>query len=126
MLQFILTTILMASLGTMLYLMARSLPRVEEEIYDKPGFMDKLASSEVPEKIDAALNDFVLKFLRKIKVILLKVDNSITEKLKKISPNNGNGKPRIDFKDLTSTNGEKTEGAAVSDGIEKTPDSDNN
>ncbi len=107
MLQFILTTILMASLGTMLYLVARSLPRVGEEASDKKNFLDRLASSEIPEKIDTAFNGFLLKYLRKLKIVLLKVDNFITEKLKKIS-SNGNlkhfgklaSRPKIDLKDI--------------------------
>src|SRR3989338_9148276 len=44
MVQFILTTILMASLGTMLYLVARSLPRVGEEVSDKKSFLDRLST----------------------------------------------------------------------------------
>jgi len=106
MLQFILTTILMASLGTMLYLVARSLPRVGEEVSDKKNFLDRLASSEIPEKIDTAFNGFLLKYLRKLKVVLLKIDNFITEKLKKISSDSnlkhfGNtSKPKIDLKDI--------------------------
>lgn len=133
MFQFILTTILMASLGTMLYLMARALPRMEEEASDKQNFLDRLSSSEIPEKIDAAFNSFLFKFLRKSKVILLKIENFINEKLKKISHNGdtknlggltANPKPKIDFKDLNGAEKEKSE--QVFNGIEKTPDSDNN
>ena len=99
----------MASLGTMLYLVARSLPRVGEEVSDKKNFLDRLSSSEIPEKIDTAFNGFLLKYLRKLKVVLLKVDNFITEKLKKIS-SDGNlkhfgkltSKPKIDLKDISS------------------------
>ncbi len=119
MFQFILTTILMASLGTMLYLIARSLPRLDEKLSDKPGFLERLSSSEIPEKIDTIFNGFLAKFLRKTKVVLMKFDNFINEKLKKVSAN-GNGKPKIDFKDLngaTSSDSEK---------VEKTAGTDNN
>lgn len=123
MVQFILTTILMASLGTMLYLVARSLPRVEEVASDKKNFLDRLASSEIPEKIDAAFNGFLLKYLRKLKVVLLKVDNFITGKLKKLSSDDNlrhfgrlTSKPKIDLKDI---NGDP---AVSSDGIEKNSD----
>ncbi len=116
----------MASLGTMLYLVARSLPRVGEEVSDKPGFLDKLSSSEIPEKLDAAFNNFLAKSLRKTKVVLLKVENFINEKLKKVSTN-GNGltgrgaaKPKIDFKDLAE------ESSSTEEEVEKTPGSDNN
>ncbi len=128
MIQFILTTVLMASLGTMLYLVARSLPRVEEEeISGKPGFLDKLSSSEIPEKLDAAFNNFIAKSLRKTKVVLLKIENFVNDKLKKVSTNgssgltgHGNAKPKIDFKDLAE------ESSLPEEEVEKTPDSDNN
>ncbi|GEM_PF-678824 len=123
MLQFILTDILMLSFGIMLYLVARSLPRIEEEPSGKPNMLDRWAASDIPEKIDAAFNTFLLKFLRKLKLTLLKADNVITRHLKKIVPN-GNGKrlgeltpgPKIDFKDINNS-----ESAT----IEKTPESDN-
>lgn len=128
MFQFVLTTIFMASLGTMLYLVARSLPRIGEEVSSKPGFIERLSSSEIPEKIDAVFNNFLFKFLKKSKVFLLKVENFVNNKLKTISPN-GNGqhlngltanpKPKIDFKDLA-------ENVQTEEGIEKTPDSGNN
>lgn len=106
MLQFILTDIFMVSLGTILYLVARSLPRVGEEPATKQNMFERWVSSELPEKFDAAFNNFLLKSLRKLKLALLKADNSITKHLKKIAPNgNGgsNGKPKIDFKDITSS-----------------------
>jgi len=125
MVQFILTTILMASLGTMLYLVARSLPRVGEEVSDKKSFLDRLSSSEIPERIDTTFNVFLLKYLRKLKVVLLKVDNFITEKLKKIS-SDGNlkhfgkltSKPKIDLKDINGDSTPKSD--------EKNPSSESN
>ena len=84
MFSFIFSTLLMLSLGTILYLVARSLPRVEEEPNAKPSVLDRWATSEIPEKIDAAFNAFLLKFLRKTRVLILKFDNTITKHLKKI------------------------------------------
>lgn len=119
MLQFILTTVLMASLGTMLYIVARSLPRVGEEPSGKPSLFDRLSSSELPERIDAAFNNFLAKTLRKTKVVLLRIENFVNEKLKKFSTN-GNGKPKIDFKELAD------EVSPEREEVEKTADSDNN
>lgn len=110
----------MASLGTMLYLVVRSLPRVDEEFSDKPDFFERFSSSEIPEKIDAAFNGFLTKFLRKMKVVLMKVDNFINDKLKKVSPN-GNGKPKIDFKDLAEDSP-----SAIEEKKEKISGSENN
>lgn len=123
MLQFILTDILMVSLGTILYLVARSLPRIGEEPTTKQNMFERWVSSEMPEKFDAAFNNFLLKFLRKLKLVLLKADNSITRHLKKIAPNgNGKqlggltGKPKIDYKDINNS-GET---------VEKSPESEDN
>ncbi len=99
MLQFILTNILMLSLGAILYLAARSLPRVGEEPPANPGLLERWAASEVPEKIDAAFNNFLMKSLRKIKLVLLRIDNYLTKHIKKVSPND-NGKPKVDFRDI--------------------------
>jgi len=95
----------MVSLGAILYLVARSLPRIEEnQDGQKTGILDRWASSEIPERIDAVLNGFVEKLLRKLKVILLKVDNSLAKHIKKVKPGpNGNGKPSgIDFKEMAA------------------------
>lgn len=102
----------MISLGTMLYLVARSLPRVDEEISGKKDFLDRLSSSEIPEKIDAAFNGFILKTLRKTKVVLMRIDNFINDKLKKISPSNKNKasvNEKIDFKELAEESADKKE-----------------
>ncbi len=106
MIQFILTDILMISLGTILYIVARSLPRIEEEPAAKQNMFERWVSSELPEKFDTAFNNFLLKSLRKFKLVLLKADNSITKHLKKIAPSangGGNGKPKIDFKDINNS-----------------------
>lgn len=155
MIQFILTDILMISLGTILFLVARSLPRIGEEPVGKQNMFERWVSSELPEKFDTAFNNFLLKSLRKFKLVLLKADNSITQHLKKITPN-GNGKnlggltgsPKIDFKDINNSEdavgsdgaagvdpvrGRLAEGTATaasgrpaSNGIEKTPESGDN
>lgn len=111
MLQFIVTDVLMVSLGAILYLAVRTLPRVEENLpSEKKGIFERWIASEVPEKIDVAINGFLAKLLRKIKVLLLKVDNSLSGHLQKIKPEglNGNGgdkaKPTIDFKEITEQN----------------------
>ncbi len=99
MFQFVITNIFLLSIGAMLYLVTRSLPRVDtdEPREAKVRFIDRLATSEVPEKIDEAFNSFLAKFLRKLKVVLMKVDNALTQRLKKIKTENGNGKTPVGF-----------------------------
>lgn len=121
MVQFILANIFMVSLGAVIYVVARTLPRLEPESGpEKKSVFERWLASEVPEKIDSALNGFLVKFLRKLKILLLKVDNSLSGHLQKIKPEaggatNGNGKakPVIDFKEIVA---EKNEEKAIANG----------
>ena len=95
----------MVALGAMIYLFVRSLPRVaEENSAEHRGIIDRLAASEFPEKIDAALTGFLAKFLRKLKVVLLKIDNALTAWLKKVKngeeKNGKNGAPPNGIKNI--------------------------
>lgn len=101
MFQFIITNIFMVSLGVMLYVAIRTLPRIEENLaQDKKVIWERWLASEMPEKLDRALNGFLLKFLRRLKIVLLKIDNSLAKHLRKVHQANGNGthKPQIDFR----------------------------
>lgn len=104
--EFIFTLILMICLGIVLYLTVQALPRIEEApAADQRGFLERWAHSEMPEKIDAAFNNFLLKFLRKIKVLVLKFDNALAKHLQKIKPEEDK-RPTIDFKEMNGQNKE--------------------
>jgi hypothetical protein len=103
--EFIFTTILMICLGTVLYLTVQALPRIEEVPSDEQGFLERWAHSEMPEKIDAAFNNFLLKFLRKIKVLILKFDNVLAKHLQKMRTEEDK-RPNIDFKEISGQNKE--------------------
>jgi len=98
--EFIFTTILMVCLGMVLYITVRALPRIEEVPSDEKGFFDRWAHSEMPERIDAAFNSFMLKFLRKVKVFILKFDNMLAKYLQKVKPEEDK-RPTIDFKEIS-------------------------
>lgn len=104
--MFIFTTVLMVSLSAMLYLMVRALPRIAEEpLAEKRNLLDRWAHSQIPEKVDNALNGFLLKFLRKLKVFVLKVDNGLSNRLEKVKPATEDlKKPAIDFKEMAGQN----------------------
>ena len=111
MFQFILTNVFSISLGVLLYFVIRTLPRIEPDngVPDTKGFFERLIVSKIPERVDGAVNSFLFKFLRKFKVVLLKVDNIVGRQIKKIKPEaNGNGensdKSAIDFAEITSKN----------------------
>jgi hypothetical protein len=104
--EFIFTIILMICLGMVLYLTVQALPRIEEAPTDRKGFFERWAHSEMPEKIDTAFNNFLLKFLRKIKVMILKLDNTLARHLQKIKPEEDK-RPNIDFKEISGQNKEE-------------------
>lgn len=89
--DFILQVIVMLSLGTAVYLIARAIPRVSEAPAPavKKNYFDELVKRIPFEKIDAFLNAAAAKILRRVKVFIMKVDNLITGYLNKIKPASG-------------------------------------
>ncbi len=108
MFEFVFTLILMVALSFALYLMVIALPRVAEDsaTETKQGFLDRWAHSHIPEKLDATFNLFFLKLLRKAKVYMLKLDNSLGNRLKNMKLDDDAKKP-IDFSDMTNNKGEE-------------------
>ena len=108
MLEFISVSVLMISFSAVLYLMARALPRIAEEpqAEDRRSILDRWAHSQIPEKVDIALNGFLLKFLRKLKVLVLRLDNTLSKHLQKVKPEGNDKRPNIDFKEIAGQNKE--------------------
>ncbi len=108
--NFILQISLMASLGIMVYLFARGVSRVSDSIEEdaQKSKFDKLIDFLPLEKIDLVINEYFEKILRKIKLILMKLDNVVSNRLDKIKKTNGNNKsngekkPSLFSEDLTS------------------------
>lgn len=102
MIEFILIDILLISLGVILYIIAQALPRVDDnpEMVEKKNFLDRFAHSDVPEKLDGMFNMFLLKFLKRIKILTLKLDNALSRQLKKIRSDENEKKSIIDFKEI--------------------------
>ncbi len=100
----------MISAGVVIYVIVRALPRLEPGPQpERRNIMERWIASEIPERIDRALNNFFVKFLRKLKILLLRVDNVLSGHLQKIKPEatgaqNGNSKPKplIDFKEIAN------------------------
>ncbi len=108
MFQFILVDIVMLSLGGILYLVVRALPRIEEGEPDPDAhsFIDRIIHSHIPHKIDVAVAAYSGKLFRKLKVVLMKLDNYLTNRLKIINIDSGGtggitGKPKIDLSEIT-------------------------
>ena len=107
----------MLSLGTILYLLIRALPRIDESETTpvKASILERWLTSEIPEKIDVILNNFLGKFFRKSKIFLLKIDNYITRRLEKMkSVGVQNGKSSLDFKQIVENKNEKENNRADS------------
>ncbi len=98
MLLFIFTDILMLALGALLYLMVEALPRVAEEPSDRKSLLDRWIHSGIPERIDVALNTFLFKFLRKLRVRILKIDNALGRHLRRVKAEEE--KPNAGFTDI--------------------------
>ena len=112
MIEFIFIIILMLCLGAVLYLTVQALPRIAEEPEAEQGILERWAHSEVPEKIDAAFNNFLLKFLRKFKIVVLRLDNILSKHLRAITPQENRANTSIDFKEIAGQNGEEEKSAA--------------
>jgi len=97
MFAFILTNIFFLSLAGVILLVVRALPRVEEDKIKKQSFLDKIAASEIPEKLDAVLGNTMFKLLRKLKVFIMRLDNYVNKEIKHFSKGAAE-KPVQDFK----------------------------
>ncbi len=106
MVEFAFIMILMLCLGAVLYLTVQALPRIKEEPGDEMGIFERWAKSEMPEKIDAAFNSFLLKSLRKVKIAVLRLDNALSRQLRAIAPQDDRTNTNIDFKEIAGQNGE--------------------
>ena len=114
MIEFIFMSVLMVSLSAMLYLMVRALPRVSpEEEGERHGLLDRWAHSQIPEKIDHTLNGFLLKFLRRLRVLILRIDNTLSRHLQRVKPEDGEKRANIDFKEIAGQNKEGNGGENI-------------
>lgn len=103
--SFILEIIMVVSLGVVLYLFARALPRVDDvSISSQDAKFNSNKLSVYLEKIDEWLKIVFEKFLRRVKVLLLKLDNIVSKKLNKFKK-----EPQKEMKLLSDEIAEKKE-----------------
>ena len=84
----ILQFVIVVALGTILYIFARALPRVSDidtSIEKRSSFHWVLERLEV---IDEKLISALEKFIRRIRVVVLRADNSLTKKLSRFKRDN--------------------------------------
>ncbi len=84
MLSFVLEITVFVSLSAVVYLLARTLPRVDDSVLKKDPMEFKTHwMTGYLEKFDEWLKMFLEKFLRRLKVWILKFDNIVSEKINK-------------------------------------------
>jgi hypothetical protein len=78
----------MLSLGTLVYLIARTVPRISDtaQTLPKENYFDRLIKKLPIEKADALASSLMEKLLRKLKVVVLKLDNLVTKHLRSLKP----------------------------------------
>src|SRR3989338_5567792 len=104
--EFILQIAVFLSLGVILFIMARAVPRIQSESDVVPqgskfDYFDRILAKVPLNRLDFLINSFLSKILRRIKVVVLKIDNFITNYLNKLlkkthnngTINGGNDKP---------------------------------
>ena len=109
--NFILQTIIMVSLGTVIYLFARAVPRVDNSVTSKQGrdYIEELLNKLPLEKADAFLSALFEKILMKLKVVILKLDNLLTRHLHNLTPIAGIGKNEAASQLFSASAGDKPE-----------------
>jgi hypothetical protein len=93
--SFILETVIFAGIGALILILARALPRIEDETISSFGRKSKIvrAFKKIPlDKIDDSVNLVFHKILRKIKIIIMRADNVVTEKINNVR-SDSNKKP---------------------------------
>lgn len=87
--NFILQILLALSLGTMVFIFARAVPRVNEGDAHSPTDalekkLEQWIASLPLHKIDKGINLFLEKILRKLRILILKFDNIVHSILAKV------------------------------------------
>lgn len=109
---FILNLVIMMSLGGILYLVARSLPKADE--FDSGNTVSRTSwlISHL-ETLDEYVRNLLEKFLRRLKIWLLKWNNAVDKKLNTFKKENGNGAK--EGNGLLTENEKESDNVSVSD-----------
>ena len=87
--SFTLQFLIMTSLAVIIYLVARTIPRIDENIVSSRSnrsFLENFFSKLPLEKIDLMFDNLLEKILRKVKIFVMKMDNTLTRKLSDFKP----------------------------------------
>jgi hypothetical protein len=87
--SFILQLVVMVSLAVIIYLVARTIPRIDENAVlgeRKRHFFDDFVSKLPLEKVDSIFSNLLEKMLRRSKIVIMKIDNILTRKISSFKP----------------------------------------
>ena len=91
--EFLLQIILIAGLGAMVYILARALPRVPEvdgaPSAPLPARLERWVKKLPLAEIDAAILSFLEKVLRKVRVVIMKIENAVNSGISRLRKGNG-------------------------------------
>ena len=100
--DFILQTVLVASLAVMAFLAARALPRVEPD--DEPeSLFDRMNAwfGKLPlHHLDDRVNGLLFKFLKRVRVIVMKIDNRLIHHLDRVKRSGEQAAPSAHVQEL--------------------------
>lgn len=114
MIQFVLLNLLMISLAAILFVFVRTLPRIETREAVKQGIFERWITSRFPERMDQFFSGLFMRTLRKAKVLVLKADNILNQKLERLKLERGDGIRSAEKPDLQSLAKEEREAEEVS------------
>ncbi|MBI4159630.1 hypothetical protein HY504_00485 [Candidatus Wolfebacteria bacterium] len=98
-------------LGTMIYLVARAVPRVGDDLLadeHHSGLIDRLIARIPMEKLDEMSSRFLLKMLRRTRLVILRLDNLIGKSLEKVKRSNNNSSTSLRASGNGNGNGKAT------------------
>jgi hypothetical protein len=100
--QFLFLDLLIISIGVILLIVIRLLPRLDERPVNK-GVMERWLTSDLPERMDAFFNAIYVRTLRRVKVLVLRTDNALTKKMAsmKLERDEPIAGERLDIKRMT-------------------------
>lgn len=86
MLKFISNILTFVGIGTILYLVIKTLPKIDdtEITLSKHSFVNSHIVFHYMEKIDDRIKYYTERFLRRFGIVLMKLENSVQKKLSKI------------------------------------------
>ena len=116
----ILQLILLSSFAVIVYLMAIAVPRIKDDELNVNGSKSKMASVLPLDQMDAFLNNWKEKVLRRLRIYLMKAERGVTNQLHKSREVYEKGREKRSFPKL-----KRRASRRQADDLEKSPNQEN-